>query len=364
MPLIVDAHQDLAWNALTWGRDYTRSVSATRALEQNGPAVTEQGSTLLGLPEYLAGNVAVICCTLFTAPLRSKEHAWDVIAYSNAQEAHSQCARQLDYYARLVDGCPQFTLVRGRADLEKVLATWNGGDPAHRQVGLIPLMEGADAIREPQEAEWWMERGVRLIGLSWYGTRYAGGTKEPGPLTPDGRRLLQVMSDLGLILDLAHASDESFLEAIERFEGTVVCTHATVRRLATGPDMYPYPERFLSDEMIRALGARGGVIGVLPYNRFLVGTWPKGGPKPAVRLEAVVDCIDYICQLTGSAANVGLGSDFDGGFGMEGTPAEIDTIADLQKLGPALAARGYSERDIAGILGGNWLRVLRQGLPA
>jgi membrane dipeptidase len=364
MHLIVDAHQDLAWNALTWGRDYRRSVQETRHIERHSVAVQQNGNTLLGLPEFLAGNVAVIFCTLFTAPARSKKRPSDALCYANSEEAHRWDAKQIDYYEQLVDECAQFALIRGRKDLEAVLATWSGGDPAQRRVGLIPLMEGADAIREPQEAEWWMEKGVRLVGLSWYGTRYAGGTKEPGPLTPDGRRLLDVMADLGLMLDLAHASDESFFEALDRFAGTVVCTHTTPRVRAAGPRMYPHPERFLSDEMIRRLGERGGVIGILPHNRFLTGNWMEGDPKDAVHLDEVVASLDHVCQVAGRADCVGIGSDFDGGFGVEGVPAEIDTVADLQKVGEALAASGYSEKDVAGVMGGNWLRVLRQGLPA
>jgi len=235
------------------------------------------------------------------------------------------------------------------------------GEPDGRQVGVVPLMEGADGIREPEEAAWWQERGVRIVGLAWTGTRYAGGTGEPGPLTPEGRRLVSVLGELGLILDLSHASDESFLEALDRFEGTVIASHANARALL--PD-YARPERLLTDEMIRRLAEAGGVIGVVPFNRFLKDSWTPEQGKATVTLDDVVAHIDHICQVTGSAAHAAIGSDFDGGFGVERTPAEIDTVADLQKLVPKLRARGYSEADVAAILSGNWLGVLRRGLPA
>ena len=80
-------------------------------------------------------------------------------------------------------------------------------------------------------------------------------------------------------------------------------------------------------------------------------------------LDHVVAQIDYICQIAGDAQHVGIGTDFDGGFGLQGTPHEIDTIADLQKLVPLLADRGYPDSDIAGILGGNWLQLLKESLP-
>src|SRR5437773_11619325 len=111
-----------------------------------------------------------------------------------------------------------------------------------------------------------MERGVRIVGLAWARTRYSVGTGEPGPLTPEGRRLLDVMSELGLILDLSHASDESFLEALDRFQGTAIVSHANARALLKD---YPRPERMLTDEMIERVAEAGGVIGVVPFNRFL-----------------------------------------------------------------------------------------------
>ena len=80
-------------------------------------------------------------------------------------------------------------------------------------------------------------------------------------------------------------------------------------------------------------------------------------------MQHIVAQIDYICQLAGDARHVGLGSDFDGGFGWQSVPAGIDTIADLQKLAPLLAEKGYSNQDIAAILGENWLQLLRRTLP-
>src|ERR1041384_1947695 len=114
--------------------------------------------------------------------------------------------------------------------------------------------------------------------------------------------------------------------------------------------------------MIQRLAERGGVIGIVPYNRFLKSGWQSGDGKTGVTLTDVIAMIDHVCQVTGSAAHVGLGSDFDGGFGVESTPLEIDTVADLQKIGAALKARDSAEKDVAGILGLNWIELLRRGL--
>ena len=196
-----------------------------------------------------------------------------------------------------------------------------------------------------------------MVGLSWRaGTRYAGGDGAPGPLTDAGRDLLTVMADLGLMLDVSHLAEESFLEAVDRFEGPVVATHANPRARVPGP-------RQLSDGMLRRLAEREGVVGIVPYNSFLRPGWATGDPKDTVTVADVAAAIDHVCQVVGHAASVGLGSDFDGGFGAESTPAEIDTVADLGSIGTALGEFGYGDGDIEAILGGNWLRMLRAGLP-
>jgi len=362
MSLIIDAHEDLAWNALMLGRDYSRSAHETREAEKGGPNPERNGNSLLGLPDFLRGNVAVIFSTLYASPLRKRFGEWETLCYKDSAQAHTIYAKQLDYYERLVDEHQQFKFISARKDLEEVLATWQSGAPDEgRRVGLVRLMEGADGVREPKEIEWWYERGVRIVGLAWAGTRYAGGTGEPGPLTEEGRQLLSEMAGLGMILDLSHSSDESYLQSIERYEGVVIASHANPRALLKNPAR---PERFLSDDMLRALVARGGVAGIVPFNHFLNTEWRSEDGKAALTLDAVTAMIDYICQLAGSADHVALGSDFDGGFGLERSPAEIDTVADLQLIGTKLKERGYAEADIEKILNGNWLRILRQGLPA
>jgi len=91
--------------------------------------------------------------------------------------------------------------------------------------------------------------------------------------------------------------------------------------------------------------------------------WQRGVTTPDsadVRLENVVDQIDYVCQLAGNAKHAGIGSDLDGGFGTEQSPRDLDTIADLQLIAHLLGKRGYNAEDIAGIMHGNWVRFLRQ----
>jgi membrane dipeptidase len=350
--LIIDAHEDVAWNALALGRDVRRSARENRRLEDGTDIPQRYGLCMVGLPEWLSGGVATVFGTIFVSPARRGSP--EPHSYTTAEEAHALGQAQLDYYDRLADECDRVALIGQRADLDRVLASWEGEAP---QVGIVPLMEGADPIREPAEAEAWFERGVRLVGLSWaMGSRYAGGNAVPGRLTDAGRELLAVMADLGLVLDVSHLAEESFFEAVDRFEGRIVASHANPRARVPGP-------RQLSDEMIRRLVERDAVVGLVLYNGFLRPEWARGDAKDAVTVADVVAAVDHVCQVVGDAAHVGLGSDFDGEFGAESAPAGMNTVADLACIGPALGERGYSEGDIAAVLGGNWLRVLRAALP-
>jgi len=363
MNILVDAHQDLAWNIHTFGRNYTRAASETRALELGSPVAEQNGDTLLGWPDYQRGRVAVIFSTLYAAPARRKFGEWERLFYPDADYAAARKLywTQLETYHRLADNHPdKFTLLASRSDLERTLDHWRS-QPENHPVGLLPLMEGADAIRHPSElAEWW-DFGLRVIGLAWTGTRYCGGTSEPGPLTDEGRALLKAMSDFPFILDLSHMDEPAALESLDRYGGPVIATHGNCLALLPGVNT----NRQFSDRVIRGVIQRGGVVGVVPFNVFLKVGWAltRGSKREEVSLSVLADHIDHICQLAGDVNHAGIGSDFDGGFGLQSAPHEIDTIADLHKLADHLQPRGYSDTDLEAILGGNWIRCLRESLP-
>lgn len=352
--IILDAHQDLAYNAIQYRRNYASGVAAIRRAD------VRAGEKLIaanGLPEALAGRVAVIFATLFVEPMWSSLTTRKRCGYSTPEEAQRQAIRQWDYYQWLVEHEPRLRLIDDQAGLDSVLATWAPeAKPDAHQIGLVLLMEGADPILEPAYVEEWVARGVRIIGPAWSETRYAGGTGRPGPLTDLGRELLEAMAEYNLILDLSHMTIQGYMEAIERYEGPVLASHSN-------PTACWDNHRNLTDEQIAALAERDGVIGVVLYTRFLSNEWYHGARKRDFPLDLVIHAIDHICQVTGSAAHVGIGSDIDGGFGVEEMPAGINTVADLQKIGDALAQRGFSDADVEAVMSGNFLRVLRQGLP-
>jgi membrane dipeptidase len=363
MPLIVDSHCDLAWNILNYGRDYTRSAAETRALEKGSLTTEKNGDSLIGWPDYQRGQVAIVFSTLFAAPAQAKEEDEDKLAYASYDEARRLYLDQIHLYRDLTDSKPDyFRLLRDRKDLQEHLAEWHDPVRKQRPVGLVVLMEGADGIRDVDELAEWHELGLRLIGLAWSGTRYSGGTRAPGPLTEDGRRLLRAMADFNYALDLSHMDEQSALEALDLYEGPIVATH--VNCLALLPD-FP-TNRHFSDRALRGVIERGGVIGNVPLNSFLKSGWTRnnGSNREEVPLDTFAAHLDHICQLAGDSLHAGIGSDFDGGFGVQSVPPEIDTVADLQKLGPLLRARGYSESDIVNILGLNWIHFLEKTLPS
>ena len=358
--ILVDAHADLAYNMRTFGRDYTRAAAETRQQEIGSHAPQYNGDTLLGYPDWVRGRVGVVFATLFASPARKREGPWETQSYADPREAHALYSSQLEAYHRLTGEAPdRFRMLTDRRGLHTHLAEWE--DPTSEPpVGLVILMEGADGVRAPQEIADWHARGVRIVGPAWAGTRYAGGTGEPGPLTQDGRRLLQEMEPLAMILDLSHLAEEAAQESLERYDGTVIATHANPRALMSGSR---YPERHLSDEVLAGLIDRGGVAGIVLYNRFLKAGWTPEEGRAVVPLARVAEHIDYVCQMAGNAQHVGIGSDFDGGFGVQEVPEGLDTVADLRFIGEMLTARGYPASDVEAILGGNWLGLLARALP-
>jgi membrane dipeptidase len=177
------------------------------------------------------------------------------------------------------------------------------------------------------------------------------------------------MDKAGMILDLTHTSDDAFWQALDLFNGPVLASHQNCRALVPG-------ERQFSDEQLRAILARGAVIGVSMDTWMLYPeghlNWSDTGsvtrrerfPREAVTVATVVDHIDHICQLAGNAEHAAIGGDTDGQGGVDGLPWGIDTVADYQRVATELERRGYSQSDIANVMHANWRRFYETWLPA
>ncbi len=364
MRLIFDSHLDLAWNALSFNRDQTESVDQINAREEGMTDHGSRGHATCSLPELRRAGVAVCCGTILVRAKREVQppgghRRWD-LDFGTQSIAYSIAQGQLAYY-RLLEAQGEMRRIGTRAELDAHWQRWQVASPEERAklpVGNILQMEGADPIVEPAQIESWYADGLRSLTLSHYGqSHYSVGTGADGPLTPRGVELLGEMERLGMVLDVTHLSDTSFFQALDCFDGPVMASHNNCRALVPG-------DRQFSDEQLKRLLERGAVVGVVFDAWMLQPGWVIGQSRPeTLRLAAVIDHIDHICQLAGSAEQVAIGSDLDGGFGTEQTPGDLRTIADLQRLAGLLAERGYSERDIDRIFHGNWLAFFRRHLP-
>lgn len=331
---LVDAHLDLAYNALG-GRDVLQPASRQKPDEQGTPTV--------GLPDLRRGKVGLICGTIFCQPQIEQTPG-----YETPEQASRAGWSQMRWYQEQFQS-GQLREVLTRDDVPEQQPP---NDPS---IATILLLEGADPILDPSDAHRWFQAGLRMVGLAWKQTRYAGGTGAPGPLTEAGKQLVAALDVLGIIHDASHLAEESFWQLLDLSNGPIVATHSNCRSIIP-------TDRHLSDEMILALVERGGVIGINLFSKFLIP--PEELANRKATLADAVRHIRHICELAGNARHVGIGSDLDGGFGRELVPVEIESAADLPHLADALSAAGFTDSDITAILGENWRRYFATHLPA
>jgi membrane dipeptidase len=328
--VIVDAHQDILLEL------------AVRGEQQSWELVLREGEERLferyWLPRLEAGHVGVQICPLYAAEHAPAGNARDVAL---AQEAELRRAVE-----QTVERVCQ---VRSRDELD---------DPRLR---LILSMEGVEALEgDPGAFDDWYARGVRSASLTWnHANEFAGGIATPDQgLTAKGRALVRRFDELGVVLDLAHASEQTWRDV--RDEGVAFSvTHACCRAVHDHP-------RNLADWQLEALAERGGVLGMMGLP-FVVD-------PESPTLSRWIDHFDHAVAVTG-IEHVGLGADFvdqaepaeneateavksrlglDGFSGPEHYPALVNALRD----------RCYDGERLEAITSGNWLRILRGSLPA
>lgn len=325
--MIVDAHLDLAHNAVDLGRDLLLPLEELRRLN------THSDMPVVTLPALRKGGVMVCFATLWVNPKQ----------YSEPESAHAQALKQLEVYLRWED-MGYVRVIRSDLDLESHQIKWR----RDKIPALVILIEGAECIRHPSEVEFWRRQGVRMIGPAWSRTRYCGGTREPGGLTAMGVELMEAMNEAKIALDFAHMDEEAFWQTLEVFKGAVCATHANPRHFI------PSTNRHLTDAMLEAIAKRKGMVGVVLYNAFLVEGWQPGMDR--VGLNIVQEHLEYMAKIIGWD-KLGIGSDFDGGFGRDENPLGLDEPNDLHKLS-GLVPVEHREN----ILNDNWLRWLKTWL--
>jgi membrane dipeptidase len=330
---LIDGHLDLAFNAAQ-GRDLSLDLETLRTRD---PLAGETATVTFG--ELRAAGVRVCFGTLFALP----STAGSPQGYTGHAGARAQALAQLEQYRRWED-MGQVRVLRTGAEVAAHLA--EPPDSPEGPLGVVLLMEGADPVRDADELPFWVESGVRVIGPAWGRTRYAGGTQAPGGLTDAGRALVSAMRDLGVTLDASHLDDAAFWEALD-LGPRVIASHANSRAYVPG-------NRHLTDEMARAVAQTGGVIGLVFLSSFIRAGWDAGQGRAG--LDELATHAAHYAGLVGWA-HVGLGTDLDGGFGREKTPAGIERYRDVPRLLELLP-----QEQRAGVAGGNWARWLTRYL--
>lgn len=354
LPLIFDAHLDLAMNAMEWNRDYRKSIHEIREREKDMNDKPDRGNGVVCFEELRKGNIGLVVATQIARYVAPDNN---LPGWHSPEQAWAQTQAQLAWY-KAMEEAGEMVQITNLQQLEQHLERWNNGVATDKKpIGYILSLEGADSIVTVDYLQRAYNYGLRAVGPGHYGPgRYAQGTNATGGIGQPGRALLREMERLNIILDATHLCDDSFWEAMDHFHGHVWASHNNVRALVNH-------NRQFSDEQIKELISRGAVIGGVMDAWMMVPEWIKKVSTPLSMdcgLEKLIDHMDHICQLAGNSLHIAIGSDLDGAFGKEQSPYDIETIADLQKLPELLAKRGYTPDDINNVLHGNWLRFLRK----
>lgn len=214
------------------------------------------------------------------------------------------------------------------------------------RIALLAGVENAEALDgELRNVVRLHALGARYLTLTWMNSNVfadaAGGERVHGGLSDLGRRLIEELDELGILVDLSHASVETFGDVLDRAARPPIVSHSATEVLGAHP-------RNLSDPQLRALAERDGVVGVNFFPRYLA---PRSG---ACDWTAIVDHLERAIQVAGPA-HVALGSDLDG---IPQLPGGFSGAQDFPRIAVELERRGITGDDLAAVLGGNWLRVL------
>lgn len=237
-------------------------------------------------------------------------------------------------------------------EMASIVTTAEGIERAHAEgkVGVMLAIEGAEGIDGDLDLlHVYHQMGVRSLGLTWmYRNEAAEGNWEDtgAGLTAFGRDLIREMNDLGMLVDVAHATEVTFRQALETSSAPVICSHTSCRALVKDFHLHA-PSRYLTDDQLRDLASAGGVAGIFfTANRELDDDGADVHDLARFVAHAVEACgVDHVA----------LGSDFDGGF----PPPGLEDMSRLPNLTSAMIDLGFSDDELEKILGRNWLRVFK-----
>ncbi len=314
--IVVDSHCDTLMHLFPEGGREARRLGER----------SEKGH--VDLPRLMEGGVDCQVFAIYTA--RQEGEPW----------ALRTALRMIEAFNRECASNEAVTLAQSFEDIIKAVE--------RGRIAAILSLEGAEPLMgDPTLLRIFHRLGVRMASLTWnWRNPFADGVgskRAEGRLTEAGVEALREMERLGIVYDVSHLSDSCFWDVVELKEGPFIASHSNCRALCDHP-------RNLTDEMIRAIASRGGVVGVNFYPSFVC--------EGKATVERLVDHIDRVVELVGSD-HVGLGSDFDG---IGATPEGLEDASKMPNITGELIKRGYSERDVKKILGENFLRVFKEVL--
>lgn len=242
------------------------------------------------------------------------------------------------FFAEMEENREKAGVVQTSRDIESIVS--------RNKVAALLTVEGGEALAGRIEVlRMFYRLGVRGLTLTWNGRNELGdGVSEAGTgggLTRFGLAVVREMNRLGMLIDVSHLSERGFWDVLKESDKPVIASHSNCRAL------YDHP-RNLKDEQIKELAASGGVVGLCFYPVFL------GAGQAS--LEMLLDHAAHLAGVAGVDC-IGLGSDFDG---IECVIPQLDDISRLPLLTGGLLRRGFSPGEVKKILGGNFLRVIKQ----
>ena len=349
---IFDAHLDLSMNAMEWDRDLRWTVEKIRNSEIGMTDKPDRGKGTVSFPSLREGNIGLFVATQIA---RTRKPGSDLPGWHSQEQAWGQTQAQIAWYKEM-ENAKELIQITSKEQLENHLMQIKIHD-TNFPLGYILSLEGADSIVDLKHLEIAYSYGLRAVGPAHYGPGvYAQGTDATGGLNSKGKELLSEMERLRIILDISHLCDDAFWDAMKIFQGPVWASHSNCRAII------PH-NRQISDDQIKEMIQRESVIGTALDAWMLVPGWERWKLTPEeanLKLEAAVKHIDHICQIAGNSKHAGIGSDLDGAFGKEQCPLDLETIADLQKIGVLLEEKGYTEGDIQNILSLNFIDFLKK----
>lgn len=209
----------------------------------------------------------------------------------------------------------------------------------NQTVAIMPALEGADALEgEIGNLRRMYDNGLRLIQIMHFRNNELGHTQtwpySPGGLTEFGRLVVQESNRLGIVIDVAHANEQTISEVLELSTRPVIFSHGGVRALTQH-------DRAVTDEQIRAISEKGGIIGIWPHGRHIKD------------VAEMVDYMEHVIRV-GGIDHVGIGSDLRG---ISSYVTGFDDTANFHAIASEFLDRGYSDEDVGKIMGGNFFRL-------